>query len=87
MMSFEQIVEVLESKKVPCVVFQDDRNNITIEFGYNWPEYLVDEVRSVLDDKTYNVVSLCGSEYGSDRVKEATIANGKQEYRGEINKW
>lgn len=79
-MNFEQIVDALENKKIPCVVFQDDRNNITIEFGFNWPERLVDDIRNVLDDKTYNVISLCGSEYGSERVKEATIAGGRKNY-------
>lgn len=86
-MSFEQIVKALEGKEIPCVIFQDDRNNITIEFGYNWPECLMDDVKSVLDNITFNTISLCGSEYGSERVKEATIAGGTKVYRGELNKW
>jgi hypothetical protein len=86
-MNFEQIVSALESKKIPCVVFQDENSDVTIEFGFNWPEYLIDEVKNVLDNNTFNTISLCGSSYGGTRVKEATIAEGTKAYHGELNKW
>jgi hypothetical protein len=86
MMNFEQIVDALENKKIPCVVSQDDNSNVTIEFGFNWPEDLMYSVRSILDTATFDTVSLCGSEYGRTRIKEVTISNGKQDYFG-YNKW
>ena len=90
--TFAQIVSILEAGKIPCVLKQYNRNGdieFSVEFGFNWPEHLMDEVDTAFAEAGFNVpnnVSFCGDSCGGDMVAKKIIAGGQQNYMG-WNKW
>jgi hypothetical protein len=90
-MTFQQIVAILEEGKIPCIVKQyeyDDHGiKYTIELGFNWPEELVEVIDKVFDGRTPSYIELCGDSCGGNMIAKKSIAGGKKDYFGVINKW
>ena len=91
-LTFQQIVERLEAAKIPCNVKRfgyNDNINYAIEFGFNWPEELVEAVDKAFDtygDKVPDYVNLCGSIVSDNMTANKKIAGGPKMYYG-YNKW
>lgn len=90
---FTQIAAILEASKIPCVLkeyrYENDSTQFSIEFGFNWPEYLVDDVDSAFAKAGFSVptnVDLCGDSCGPNLIAKRSIAGGQQSYFGN-NKW
>jgi hypothetical protein len=92
--TFGQIAAILEAGKIPCTLKQFDFENGTtdfyIEFGFNWPEQLMEDVDKAFAKAGFNVpsnVEYCGDICGGGMVAKTSIAGGKKCYFGEVNKW
>jgi len=85
-LDFLQIVNRLEKAQIPCRVKRygyNDEISYSIEFGFNWPEELVEAVDKAFDafgNKVPSYVSLCGSSHGDDMTASKTIAGGPKSY-------
>jgi len=85
-LTFQQIVARLEAAKIPCTVKRYGYNSgitYSIEFGFNWPEELVDAVDKAFDaygETVPSYVDLCGSSEGGDVTAKKTIAGGPKNY-------
>lgn len=86
-LDFGQIVARLEAAKIPCTVkrygYHEDVS-YSIEFGYNWPEELVQAVDKAFDDyageKVPSYVGLCARSVGDDMTAKKDIAGGPKDY-------
>jgi hypothetical protein len=85
-LTFQQVVARLERANIPCRVKRYGYNeNITysIEFGFNWPEELVDAVDKAFDaygERVPTYVSLCANSHGGEMTGSKTIAGGPKDY-------
>lgn len=93
MLSFQQVVARLEEAKIPCNVKRiGDTEDVqyTIEFGTNWPEYLVEDVDKAFEtygEKVPNYINLCGHSFSENTTAQKEIAGGpRTDYNG-WNKW
>jgi hypothetical protein len=91
-LTFQQVVARLEEAKIPCIVKRgvfNDNIEYTIEFGTNWPEYLVELVDKAFEaqgEKVPDYINLCGHSFNENTTDEKTIAGGPKQYSG-YNKW
>jgi hypothetical protein len=85
-LSFQQIIARLEAAKIPCEVKRygyDENITYSIEFGFNWPEELVEAVDKAFDaygDKVPSYVGLCAESCGGDMTARKTVAGGPKRY-------
>jgi hypothetical protein len=85
-LTFAQIVARLEAAKIPCTVKRYGyHENVTysIEFGFNWPEELVEAVDKAFDaygDIVPSYVDLCAESCGGDMTAKQSIAGGPKTY-------
>ena len=90
MLSFQEVVALLEAAKIPCVVkqyrYENGNTQFSIEFGFNWPEELVWDVEKAFGGSIPNYVSLCGSSCGPDIIAQKSIAGGQQRYT-HLHRW
>jgi len=84
MLSFQEVAAILDNAKIPCILkqykFENGDTEFSIEFGFNWPEELVDAVDKAFGGSTPSYVGLCGDSCGPDMVAKKTIAGGQQNY-------
>ena len=92
--TFRQIAEILEAGKIPCTLkqynYENGTTNFSIEFGFNWPEELMDAVDTAFAKAGFNVpsdIDFCGESCGPNMIAKISIAGGKKCYFGEVNKW
>jgi hypothetical protein len=92
-LTFQQVVARLEKANIPCTVKRygyDDEITYSIEFGFNWPEELVEQVDKAFEwygEKVPDYVGLCGSSFRDNMTAKKTIAGGpRTDYNG-WNKW
>ena len=91
--TFTQIAAILEAGKIPCILkeyhYENGTTNFYIEFGFNWPEELMDAVETAFTKAGFSVpsnVEFCGDSCGGGMVAKKKIAGGQQNYMG-YNKW
>ena len=85
--TFSQIAEILESAKIPCILkelrYENGDTHFSIEFGYNWPDYLMDDVEAAFAKWGFSVpanVEFCGDSCGPDMIAKKKIAGGQKDY-------
>ena len=82
--TFSQIVEILESAKIPCILkqyrYMDESTVFSIEFGFNWPEHLMEDVEKAFGGRIPTYVDLCGDSCGPDLIAQKKIAGGQKNY-------
>jgi hypothetical protein len=89
-MTFDQVVANLTAAKIPCNVkhyqYENGNTEYSVEFGFNWPEELVEAVDNAFGGMAPDYISLCAESCGPDVLAKARIAGGPQSYMG-YNKW
>ncbi len=85
--TFSQIAEILESAKIPCVLkqyqYENGSTQFSVEFGFNWPEELMQDVDAAFAKAGFSVPSnmdFCGDSCGPDIVAKRSIAGGQKRY-------
>lgn len=73
---FEAAKQALVKAQVPCRLKDTDRE-LVIEFGWNWPESLVDQVYRALPNFKG---SLCAEQHGGAINQSVDIAGGPRRY-------
>jgi len=92
-LTFQQVVARLEKANIPCTVKRygyDDEITYSIEFGFNWPEELVEQVDKAFEwygEKVPDYIGLCGSSISDNMTANKKIAGGPKLYSGCYNKW
>ena len=91
--TFTQIATILESAKIPCNVkeykYENDTNTFSVEFGFNWPEHLMEDVDKAFAKAGFHIpsnIDFCGDSCGPNTVAKRKIAGGPKNYFG-YNKW
>ena len=91
--TFTQIAAVLEAGKIPCILkeyrYENGDTNFSVEFGFNWPEELMDAVDAAFAKAGFSLPSnldFCGDSCGPNMIAKRSIAGGQQNYMG-YNKW
>lgn len=87
--TFSQIAEILTAGKIPCTFkeyrYENGDTRFSIEFGFNWPEELVDQVDAAFAKAGFRVpsnVGLCADSCGPNLIAKRSIAGGPQRYSG-----
>jgi hypothetical protein len=85
--TFSQIAEILESAKIPCILkeyqYENGTTNFSIEFGFNWPEQLMDDVYHAFAKWGFPVptnIEFCSDSCGPDMIARKKIAGGQKDY-------
>ena len=85
--TFTQIAAILEAGKVPCILkeyhYENGTTNFYIEFGFNWPEELIEAVETAFAKAGFSVpsnVEYCGDSCGGGMVAKKKIAGGQKNY-------
>ena len=85
--TFSQIAEILESAKIPCILkqyrYENGSTQFSVEFGFNWPEELMQDVDAAFAKAGLSVPSnmgFCGDSCGPDMVAKKKIAGGQKRY-------
>ena len=85
--TFSQIAEILDSAKIPCILkeyrYENGDTRFSIEFGFNWPEQLMDDVYHAFAKWGFSVptnVDFCGDSCGPDMIAKKSIAGGQKNY-------
>lgn len=85
--TFAQIAAVLEAGKIPCILkeyrYENGDTQFSVEFGFNWPEELMDDVYTAFAKAGFSVPSnmdFCGDSCGPDMVAKKRIAGGQKNY-------
>ena len=83
-LTFQEVVNLLEAAKIPCILkqyrYENGSTEFSIEFGFNWPEELVEAVDKAFGGWYPSYVSLCGDSCGPDLVAKKSIAGGPKTY-------
>ena len=84
-LTFAEVVATLEAAQIPCIVkhyvYENGDTRYSIEFGFNWPEELVDAVDNAFGGTAPDYVSMCADSSGPNEVARKKIAGGQQNYR------
>jgi hypothetical protein len=85
--TFSQIAEILELAKIPCILkqyrYENGSTQFSVEFGFNWPEELMDDVDAAFARAGFRVpnnIDFCGDSCGPDMVAKRKIAGGQKRY-------
>lgn len=91
--TFSQIAEILTAGKIPCILkeyrYENGTTNFYIEFGFNWPEELMDQVDAAFAKAGFSVpsnVEFCGDSCGGGMVAKRSIAGGQKNYM-HLHRW
>jgi hypothetical protein len=86
-LSFQQVAAILEEANIPCILkqyrYEDDSTQFSIEFGFNWPEQLMDDVYTAFSKAGHRVprnLDLCADSCGPDMIARKSIAGGQKRY-------
>lgn len=85
--TFSQIAEILTAGKVPCILkqyrYENGDTRFSVEFGFNWPEELMEQVDAAFAKAGLRVpssVEYCGDSCGPDLIAKKSIAGGPKTY-------
>ena len=85
--TFSQIAEILTAGKIPCILkeysYENGDTRFSVEFGYNWPDYLMDDVEAAFAKAGFSVpsnVEFCGDSCGPNMIAKKKIAGGQKDY-------
>jgi hypothetical protein len=83
-LSFQQVAAILEEAKIPCILkeyrYENGNTEFSIEFGFNWPEYLYSDTVKAFGGSLPSNVSLCSDSCGPDMIARKSIAGGQKNY-------
>lgn len=83
-LSFQEIVSLLEAAKLPCTVkqyqYENGSTQYSIEFGFNWPDDLVEAVGKAFGGIVPSYIHLCADSCGPELVARKSIAGGPKRY-------
>ena len=85
--TFSQIAEILDSAKIPCILkeyrYENGDTNFSIEFGFNWPDELMEQVHAAFAAAGYSVpsnIEFLADSCGGGMVARRKIAGGQKDY-------
>ena len=83
-LSFQEVVNILEAAKIPCIVkryeYESGSIRYSIEFGFNWPTELVEDVAKAFGGQIPSYVDVCGDSCGPTMTARKKIAGGQKDY-------
>lgn len=89
MLSFQEVVSLLEAAKIPCAVkhyeYENGSTQYSIEFGFNWPEELVESVDKAFGGTVPSYIDLCADSCGPNLIARKSVAGGPKRYSGLYN--
>ena len=85
--TFSQIAAILEAGKVPCILkeyhFENGNINFYVEFGFNWPDELMEQVHAAFAAAGHSVpsnIEFLADSCGGGMVARKKIAGGQKDY-------